>query len=261
MRRAAARVTRNVPNRLIRSVSHQRSGSSISRIEPIGPSTPAAWITPSHRPKRETSRSKRRSTSDASPTSAAIRSTLSSDALCVSSRAARSSPSLPRAQTNTLAPYERQLRADSRPRPMLPPVTSTVFPLSSICCFAIAIITKNGRCGGTHTQSGRATLRKRRSIRVRTRVRSSVDRIVVTGLWHLGCVTAACLAEHYDVVGHDHDHQTVKNLAAGIPPLFEPGLAELIGEWIRAERLRFTTSAADAGAAGVLWVAFDTPCG
>jgi len=86
-----------------------------------------------------------------------------------------------------------------------------------------------------------------------------LDRIVVTGLWHLGCVTAACLAEHYDVVGHDHDRRTVDDLSAGIPPLFEPGLADLIAEGIRAKRLTFTTRAADTGVADVLWVAFDTP--
>ena len=86
-----------------------------------------------------------------------------------------------------------------------------------------------------------------------------MDRIVVTGLWHLGCVTAACLAEHYEVVGHDHDRQTVDDLAAGRPPLFEPGLTELVGEGLEAKRLRFATRAADAGAAKVLWVAFDTP--
>src|ERR1700680_2340612 len=108
---------------------------------------------------------------------------------------------MPRAQSTTFAPYERQLRADSRPRPMLPPVTSTVFPLRSICCFAIAISTKNGRFGGTHTQSGRATLRKRRSIRVRTRVRSSVDRIVVTRLWHFGWVLGAGLGGDFYVCG------------------------------------------------------------
>jgi UDPglucose 6-dehydrogenase len=86
-----------------------------------------------------------------------------------------------------------------------------------------------------------------------------VDRIVVTGLWHLGCVTAACLAQHYDVVGHDHDRRTVDDLNAGVPPLFEPGLAELIAAGISAERLRFTTRAADIGSAHTLWVAFDTP--
>src|ERR1700688_1563644 len=142
---------------------------------------------------------------------------------------------------------------------MLPPVTSTVFPLRSICCFATAIIGNKGRFGGTHGQSGRAALRKRRSIRARTRVRSSVDRIVVTGLWHLGCVTAACLAEHYDVVGHDHDRRTVDDLNAGVPPLFEPGLAELIAAGISVRRLAFTTRAADIGNAHILWVAFDTP--
>jgi UDPglucose 6-dehydrogenase len=49
-------------------------------------------------------------------------------------------------------------------------------------------------------------------------------------------------------------------LAFGIPPLFEPGLEDLVGEGIAADRLRFTADAADAlREADVLWVAFDTP--
>ena len=33
--------------------------------------------------------------------------------------------------------------------------------------------------------------------------------VCVLGLWHLGSVTAACLAEHVDTVGCDPDPATV----------------------------------------------------
>jgi UDPglucose 6-dehydrogenase len=86
-------------------------------------------------------------------------------------------------------------------------------------------------------------------------------RIVVSGLWHLGCVTAACLAEAgHIVIGLDLDVPLVADLQQGRPPLHEPGLAELIAAGQASGRLSFTTSAADAlRGADVLWVAFDTP--
>ncbi len=86
-------------------------------------------------------------------------------------------------------------------------------------------------------------------------------RVTVYGLWHLGCVTAACLAEAgHQVVGLDLDEAAVADLVAGRPPLHEPGLAELLGAMTAAGRLSFTADPAAAlGNAEVLWVAFDTP--
>ena len=86
-------------------------------------------------------------------------------------------------------------------------------------------------------------------------------RVVVYGLWHLGCVTAACMADAgNDVVGLDLDESLIHGLNAGRPPLEEPGLPELIGSARKAGRLSFTTDSKDAlHGAGVLWVTFDTP--
>lgn len=86
-------------------------------------------------------------------------------------------------------------------------------------------------------------------------------RVTVYGLWHLGSVTAACLAEGgHTVVGLDPDAATIANLCANKPPVDEPGLAALGAEQQRAKRLRFTTDAADAiPSAEVVWVCFDTP--
>ncbi len=54
-------------------------------------------------------------------------------------------------------------------------------------------------------------------------------RVAVYGLWHLGSVTAACLAEAgHDVVGLDADAATIAGLVANHPPVDEPGLAALI---------------------------------
>ena len=86
-------------------------------------------------------------------------------------------------------------------------------------------------------------------------------KICVVGLWHLGTVTAACLASAgYQVVGLDFDEATVRCLQGGTPPLFEPGLEELVKVGLEKQQLRFTTDVSD-GVAGaeIVWVAYDTP--
>jgi UDPglucose 6-dehydrogenase len=86
-------------------------------------------------------------------------------------------------------------------------------------------------------------------------------RITVYGLWHLGCVTAGCLAAAgHRVVGLDPDGAVVADLQRGKPPLHEPGLDELIAGGLADKHLSFTTRPAEALAdAEILWVTFDTP--
>jgi len=85
-------------------------------------------------------------------------------------------------------------------------------------------------------------------------------KIVVLGLWHLGCVTAACCAKFFEVVGLDFDFQTVEKLRAGQPPVFEPGLEDLIRSGLASGRLSFESDPAVAVQdADLLWVANDTP--
>lgn len=86
-------------------------------------------------------------------------------------------------------------------------------------------------------------------------------KVCVQGLWHLGSVTAACLASvGHDVTGLDADASTIENLAQGKAPLFEPGLNGLLQLGIDYNKLGFFTSPVQAlEGAEVLWVAFDTP--
>lgn len=85
-------------------------------------------------------------------------------------------------------------------------------------------------------------------------------KIAVLGLWHLGCVTAACCAKFREVVGLDFDAQIIENLRAGRPPIFEPGLNDLIHDGLASGRLSFESDPAIAlKDAELLWVAFDTP--
>jgi UDPglucose 6-dehydrogenase len=54
-------------------------------------------------------------------------------------------------------------------------------------------------------------------------------KVCVFGLWHLGCVTAACLSElGIKTVGLDTDACVVDGLNRGEAPLYEPGLNDII---------------------------------
>jgi hypothetical protein len=71
--------------------------------------------------------------------------------------------------------------------------------------------------------------------------------VCVVGLWHLGSVIAASLASGgHEVTGLDFDDDVVSGLAAGSPPLFEPGLEELVATNLESGRLHFTADAARA---------------
>ena len=89
----------------------------------------------------------------------------------------------------------------------------------------------------------------------------AVMRVCVAGLWHLGSVTSACLAAGgHTVVGFDDDSSIVASLGEGKPPLFEPGLADLVSSGLATNRLAFTRDPRQAvERAEVYWVAYDTP--
>lgn len=86
-------------------------------------------------------------------------------------------------------------------------------------------------------------------------------KVCVAGLWHLGCVMAACFAKSgHSVAGWDPDPATVAGLKNGKAPVSEPGLDDLVRAGIEASRLSFTCSPGDAVAdAEVIAIAFDTP--
>ena len=86
-------------------------------------------------------------------------------------------------------------------------------------------------------------------------------KVCVLGLWHLGSVTAACLASvGHDVTGLDSNSGIVEKLQKAEPPVSEPGLDGLIREGINAGQLRFTSDAKIAiSSTEVLWVTYDTP--
>jgi len=87
------------------------------------------------------------------------------------------------------------------------------------------------------------------------------EKVCVIGIWHLGAVYSACLADlGCSVVGVDSDQQRIMALNQGIPPLFEPGLEDMLSANLEAKRIRFTADMAE-GVKGARYViiAFDTP--
>ncbi|MFA6489931.1 MAG: nucleotide sugar dehydrogenase [Candidatus Micrarchaeia archaeon] len=85
-------------------------------------------------------------------------------------------------------------------------------------------------------------------------------KICILGLWHLGCVSAACLSKSHHVVGWDPDGKTVSDLQSGKLPISEPGLPEAISLVQKQGRLEFSSdlSAAAAGA-DFIFFTFDIP--
>jgi len=88
-------------------------------------------------------------------------------------------------------------------------------------------------------------------------------KIAVIGTGYVGLVTGTCFADSgNDVTCVDIDAAKIDRLNAGEIPIYEPGLAEMVHENQRAERLRFTTDLAAAiAAAEVVYLAVGTPQG
>lgn len=85
-------------------------------------------------------------------------------------------------------------------------------------------------------------------------------KIAVVGLWHLGSVTAACLAgAGYEVLAYDANAETIAQLQKGQPPIFEPGLQELTAAGIKSAKLQFSAQLADIANAEIVWITVDTP--
>src|SRR5947207_1052351 len=85
-------------------------------------------------------------------------------------------------------------------------------------------------------------------------------KLAVFGLWHLGSVTAACTAAAgIRTVGIDLDRDRITKLAAGEPPLYEPGLADLVRSSIAAGTLSFSSEVESVSGADIIWVCHDTP--
>jgi len=82
--------------------------------------------------------------------------------------------------------------------------------------------------------------------------------IAVLGMGFVGSVTAAVLADHGNkVIGLDIDTEKIKNFNNGDPPIFEPGLRELILK--NKNNLKFTTDYALLKDTEIIFICVPTP--
>ena len=72
-------------------------------------------------------------------------------------------------------------------------------------------------------------------------------RLSIFGLGYVGCVSAGCFAATgHEVVGVDVNKSKVDFINDGRSPIVEPGIAQLISEAVRTERLRATEDSSEA---------------
>jgi len=86
-------------------------------------------------------------------------------------------------------------------------------------------------------------------------------KIAMVGSGYVGLVSGACLADFgHDLVCIDKDPGKIERLNAGVMPIYEPGLAELVASNVKAGRLSFTTSLAEGiDGAQAIFIAVGTP--
>ncbi|MCX5515485.1 UDP-glucose 6-dehydrogenase [Kaistia algarum] len=86
-------------------------------------------------------------------------------------------------------------------------------------------------------------------------------KIAMIGSGYVGLVSGACLADFgHEVVCVDKSAERIEALERGEMPIYEPGLAEIVGMNARSGRLAFTTDVQPAVAgADVVFIAVGTP--
>ena len=86
-------------------------------------------------------------------------------------------------------------------------------------------------------------------------------RIVMVGAGYVGLVSGACLSQFgHEVICIDKDTRRVRALDAGMIPIYEPGLDEIVVSGIRSKRLSFGSDLGEAvRRAEAIFIAVGTP--
>lgn len=85
-------------------------------------------------------------------------------------------------------------------------------------------------------------------------------KIAVCGLWHLGEVYSACLAElGHKVYAIDDSKTLITDFLTGTPPVPEPKISHIIKKNIKKGALKFCDEYSKIRLCDVLWITIDTP--
>ena len=92
-------------------------------------------------------------------------------------------------------------------------------------------------------------------------IRISNLKISVVGIYHLGLVTASCLAEKgHQVKAMDFDKELIASINEGILPIEEKQIPELIKSGLDSGNLEFSSNIKeDIGKEDLIWITYDTP--
>lgn len=83
--------------------------------------------------------------------------------------------------------------------------------------------------------------------------------VCVIGLWHLGLVNSVGFAmKGFRVIGLDFNRSLINKLKKGKSPIFEPGLEEQIGKYLKDGRLIFVSSPKYVRKADFVVIAYDS---
>ncbi len=84
--------------------------------------------------------------------------------------------------------------------------------------------------------------------------------VCVIGLWHLGSVTASCLASlEVETTAFDFNQNLINNFHDLILPIDEPGLLTFIKKGVESKNLKFTSDLEDIKNHKYYWITYDTP--
>ena len=88
-------------------------------------------------------------------------------------------------------------------------------------------------------------------------------RIAIIGSGYVGLVAGACFAQMGNsVICLDNDENKIAHLKQGKLPIYEPGLAEMIRNNVKANRLAFSTDKSkELASAQVIFITVGTPMG
>ena len=92
------------------------------------------------------------------------------------------------------------------------------------------------------------------------KTKNKLNKIGVIGLWHLGSVISSCWASKgLKVIAYDNNKLNIRKLKKCLPPVYEPGLSELINNNIKNQNIIYTDNIKHLNSCDFIFLTYDTP--